>query len=239
MGIIDNIERLKYIFSLAEKVEPNASDDVEALYKNRNVLVGVVRSKHQFYKLIKYKFYHIPIAELKNCEMPVKYVAIYQSKKLFKNKSGIVFFGEVAECKTVPRHKIREIKKNSDEPYLYLKIKRWHRLSNKIRANEMENVAFSTTMFLLKNSKDASELHIRSKREFEFYQKLVKIVKNLVKNRIPDHEDIIFGEYTIKFSRGLLCLYFGDVVEYVIGYDVFLEKPMDTVRDIFDYYPEI
>ena len=56
---------------------------------------------------------------------------------------------------------------------------------------------------------------------------------------MPDHDDVIFGEYTVKLKGGLLYLYFGEVVQYVIGYDVFLEKPMDVIRDIFDYYPEM
>ncbi len=242
MGIIENIDKVIHIFSLtkqqSEAENDNLSDNINDSYKDRNVLVGVVRNKGQFYKLLKYKFYHIPMSKISGCEMPIKYVAIYQSKKLFGRKCGVYYYAEVKDYKTVLRYQIREIRKQSDEPYLYIRVKRWQRLPRRIMANGMEDIAFSTTMPLMMKAKDVSELQIRSKDEYEFYKSLVKTVKSLIKNRIPSHEDMIYGDFTIKLQGGLLYLYFCDVVQYVIGFDVFLQTPMKVIKDIFDYYPE-
>lgn len=238
MGIINNIDKLIRIFSQAEKTEIS-SDTSASSFKERDVLVGVVRNKKQFNLMMRLKFYHIPMSQLVGCDMPIRYVAVYQSKKLFGRKAGVAFFGEVEGYKTVPRSEIKEIPKNTNEPYLYIKIKRWHKLPKTIEANEMDKTAVSTTKFLLENSKTSSELNIRSKEEFDFYQRLLKIVKDLVKNRIPNHEDVVYKDYTVKLKDGMIYLYFCEVLQYVIGFDLFLQKPTDVIKDIFDYYPEI
>jgi hypothetical protein len=67
----------------------------------------------------------------------------------------------------------------------------------------------------------------------------VKKVKKLVKLRRPDGEDVVYRDYTLKFVGGMIYLYFADVLEFAIGYDIFLERPTDIIREIFDYYPEL
>ena len=93
-------------------------DDIN--FKNRNVLVGVIRGRHQFNAMLKMKFYHIPISRVNDCSFPVEYVAVYQSKKHFGRKSGVRIYGEVESFCTVPRNKITEIPKDSSEKYIYL-----------------------------------------------------------------------------------------------------------------------
>ena len=228
------IEKLKRMIGIKETV----TDD-SLKYKNRNVLVGVVKNINQFNVLLRRRFYHIPMSQLADCSFPIEYVAIYQSKKLFGKSSGIKAYGKVVSAVTLPRNQIEEIPSRSDEKYLYIKIKSWYKLVNPIKADEMDTVAFSTSEYLLKNAKTSSELRILSREEHELYNLLVNRVKKLVRTHTPDGEDIVFRDYTIKLKGGLLYLYFGDVIEYIIGYDVFLEKPMAVIKDIFNYYPEI
>lgn len=228
------IEKLKRIIGIKETVE-----DDSLKYKNRNVLVGVVKNKNQFNVLLRRKFYHIPMSQLADCSFPIEYVAIYQSKKLFGKASGIKAVGKVVSAVTLPRNQIEEIPSRSDEKYLYIKVKYWYKLAKPIKADEMDTVAFSTSEYLLNSAKTSSELRILSKEEHELYKLLVDRVKKLVRTHTPDGEDIVFRDYTIKLKGGLLYLYFGDVIEYIIGYDVFLEKPMAVIKDIFNYYPEI
>ena len=212
-------------------------DDIN--FKNRNVLVGVIRGRHQFNAMLKMKFYHIPISRVNDCSFPVEYVAVYQSKKHFGRKSGVRIYGEVENFCTVPRNKITEIPKDSSEKYIYIKIKSWRRLNKPVEAKEMDKVAFSTTLYLLKNCRTSSELQIRSKEELDFCQELTQNIKTLIRKRTPDGNDMVYRDYTVKLKGGMLYLYFADVLEYAIGYDVFLENPMNVIRDIFDYYPEI
>ena len=233
-----DFKRLKDLF-VREAVSEKDGEQVDTRFKERNVLVGVVRNKHQFYTMMHKKFYHIPMSQVINCEMPVKYVAIYQSKNIFKKMSGIKYYAAVSSWNTVPRNKIRELPKDSDEPYLYMKVKGWRKLAEPIKAKEMNSTAFSTTLHLLKNAKDSVELTLRTEEEYEFYTGLCALVKKLVRTNKPNHPDIIYKDFRVKLDGGCLHLYFNDVLQYVIGFDVFIENPMDIVRFIFDYYPEI
>ncbi len=222
-----------------ENIEDEATLQADLDYKDRCVLVGVVRNTYQFEVLLREKFYHIPISQVNECQLPVKYIAIYQSKRFFGKNAGIRYFGEVESCSTVKRSEIKEIPKDSCEKYLYFKIKRWQMLDKAIEAKDMELTAFSTTLYLLKKSYDSSELVLRNREEHLFYKEVLKKVKMLVKLRKPNGGKIIYRDYTLDFVGGMIYLYFADVLEYAIGYDVFLERPTDIIREIFDYYPEL
>ncbi len=231
------------IETISQNKEDKILNEVTAVadpeYKDRSVLVGVIRNPRQLDILIREKFYHIPLSQVNECQFPVKYVSIYQSKRLFGKNAGIRYYGKVESCTTLKRNKIREIPRMSQEKYLYFKIKNWQRLEKNIEAKEMEVTAFSTTPYMLKNCKDSAELQLRSREEHLLYIKLTKTVKMLVRDRIPDGEDIVYKDYTVKLKDGMLYLYFADVLEYVIGYDIFLDNPTNVIRDIFDYYPEL
>ena len=174
------IEKIKNLFGYKEK--ENVNTDIER-YKNRNVLVGVVKNKSQFNVLLKRRFYHIPMSQLADCSFPIEYVAIYQSKKLFGKESGIKMYGIVKNAVTLPRNQIEEIPSMSDEKYLYIKVNGWYKLPKTIKADDMYAVAFSTREYLLKNAKTSSELCVSSKEEYELYDLLVKRVKKLVKTQ--------------------------------------------------------
>ena len=217
----------------------DSKNETDLDYKDRCVLVGVVRNTYQFEFLLREKFYHIPISQVNECQFPIKYIAIYQSKRFFGKNAGIRYFGEVESCSTVKRCEIKEIPKDSQEKYLYFKIKRWQMLDNTVEAKDMELTAFSTTLYLLKKCNDSSELVLRNREEHLFYRELLKKVKTLVRLRKPDGGDIVYKDYTLKLTDGMIYLYFADVLEYAIGYDIFLERPTDIIREIFDYYPEL
>jgi len=237
----------KFLFNLFKNrfddtaiTQENLTSVKDPDFDNRNVLVGVIKNTAQLGYIMKYNFYHIPLNAVNECSFPVKYIAIYQSHKLFGANAGIRFFGEVKSCKTVSRREIHEIPKNSDEQYLYFTIKKWCKLEKRaIYAREMNGVAFSTTLFLLNNASDSTELQLRSREEYDFYHNLLKTIRSLVADNISDHPDIVYKDYTLKLKGGLLYLYFAEVLEYVIGYDTFLENPLAVVGNIFDYYPEL
>ena len=133
--------RNENVFELHGDDDKSKNKDSE--YGDRCVLVGVLRNPKQFELSIRKKFYHIPINQVNECSFPVKYIALYQSKRFFGKNSGIRYVGEVESCTTVKRSKILEIPKDSDEKYLYFKIKKWVLLDKKIKAKEMEFTAFS------------------------------------------------------------------------------------------------
>ena len=234
----------KPVFTPAENIYDIAANTSSAEikdheYNDRCVMVGVLRNRRQLEILLREGFYHIPVEQASDCSFPIKYIAIYQSKRFFGKDAGIRYYGEVESCVTVKRSKIREIPKKSNEKYFYFKVKNWKCLEKPIEAKEMESVAISTTPYLLKSCDDSAQLTLRSKEEHLFYKKLIGQVKKLVLNRIPDGGELVYKDFTVKLKGGVLCLYFGDVIEYAIGYDCFLECPQNVIRDIFDYYPEL
>lgn len=215
------------------------SEDEMLRFRDRNVLVGVVRSKRQRDLNIEKLFYHIPVSQCIDCQFPVRFVVIYQSKKQFGKESGIRFMGEVESTMTVPRREIKEIPKNSDEKYLYFKIKKWYKLKRTVEADGMDGAAFSTTSYLLGTSKRTSELRLKNLSECEFYRDLIDYVSGLVKRGITDGDDMTYGDHRLVFKKGTLCIFFGDVIECAVGYDVFLEEPMKVIGEMLDYYPEV
>ena len=215
------------------------SQDGSAKFKNRCVLIGVVRNRYQFSLSIREKFYHVPMSQMTDCYLPVKLIALYQSPRFFGIRSGVRFIGEVESCDTVKRCEIAEIPKNSNEKYMYFRISRWHKLDRPIKSGGMDKVVFSTTPYLMNVAKTIPELSVRSEDELALYKTLVERVKNLVKNEQPDGDDITYGDHVIKLRGGILCVYFSEMIECAVGYDVFLDDPMKVVSAIFDYYPEV
>lgn len=242
-------EWLKGIFSEKERNKPvedgRWTEECEThrprdpRFSDRCVLVGTVRGRYQLETALRQRFYHIPVSGVRNCSFPVKYVALYQSGARFGYRSGIRYYAKVKSCMTVPRWKIKEIPKNSDERYLYFKTGRWQVLPRAIVADEMENAAFSTTPYLLKNSRHSYELTVRSEDEQAFCHGLLTVVRDLIRRGMPDGETLRYKEHEVRLMNGMVHLFFEDALEYAVGYDVFLSEPMAVVRDIFDYYPEL
>ncbi len=219
--------------------EKKSKADFEDWFEEHDVLVGVLRNAAQLEKCIKDKFYHIPVDQVLGCEFPVKYIAIYQSKKLFGENAGIRYYGEVEYCTTLERCKIREIPKKSTEKYLYFKVKSWHELDTPVRAKEMSFVAFTTSMNLLKNSSELPELFIESKEEYHVYSTLLDLVKELAENGITDYHDIKVLDFMIRIKDGGIYLFMQDVIQCSNSYSEFLSMPCSFVKEIFVYYPEL
>lgn len=80
-------------------------------WKRRDVLVGSLRNKGQLETCIKHKFYHVSAARFSESDLPIHYVAIYQSINFFGKDAGIRYYGEVIRCSLVKRREIQEIPK--------------------------------------------------------------------------------------------------------------------------------
>lgn len=142
----------------------------DSYFKDRTVLVGALSSKDQLEIIKKYKFYHTPLKNIDLNKHVLKTVAIAQSKNLFKEEAGILYYGEVVGYEVVRRKDIVWIPEASDkEEELYIKflLDDLKKLDRKIEV-EGYNVRgiMYTTEFLLRNSSRVSEFCIRSKEEF-------------------------------------------------------------------------
>ena len=135
-----------------------------------DTLVGTLRAPRQIGVCLKRKFYHIPAKQIEEHALP-KYVAIYQSERMFGEElAGIKYYGEIKRCVRLRRSRIREIPKSSNEMYYKFKVRKWERLENPIAAKEIGFVRLFTSFSLLKNSKEVPELTFLDKEEFILYR---------------------------------------------------------------------
>ena len=179
----------------------------------RDVLVGALANVEQLGCCKKYRFYHIPANKLDEKNFPIRYVAIYQSKKLFGVDSGIRYFGEVTKCIPLKRFEIKEIPKNSDELYYRLEVKEWRALSKPIMPKEAGfGVKLFTNMFLLLHSSEVPELSIRSEAEYRLYSELKRMVNHTNINEDEVNLGFKFENGLISFDNGYIKIYRGKLL---------------------------
>lgn len=208
----------------AKTVQPDGSPED---WSARDVLVGTLRNHAQLEVCIKNNFYHIPAARLYPDEFPVRYVAIYQSNYKFGIDAGIRYFGEVEKCTLVPRYKIGEIPKNSDEMYYRFDIKEWRKLKTPILPREGDFVNLSTTLFLLENSREVPELLLRSESEHRLYTK----IRERISGETFLHEFEHCGA-TLVFDRGRIIVKKHGEQLFICTFDEYIKRPSVTFRKI-------
>lgn len=178
----------------------------------QDTLVGALRAPRQLGICLKRRFYHIPAVYVEEYAIP-KYIALYQSQKMFGDEvSGIKYYGEVKRCTPMRRSKIREIPKNSNELYYKFKIKKWKRLDKAVESKELGFVRLFTNSFLLQNVGEVSALTISDVGDFTLY-KLLSLSNEAICGEcavtrfITDGFDVIFTKEVIY-----LC-YSGKIIE--------------------------
>lgn len=139
-----------------------------SVWGNRNVLVGALKDATQLDICLQNRFYHIPKVLL-DCTVPVRYVALYQSKRLFGENACVQYYGEVSGCQILKRNEIKEISSDRQDLYYRFEIKEWKKLKEPIRIKETGCAAILTNYFLLKNSREVPQLSLKNLDDFELY----------------------------------------------------------------------
>ena len=147
-----------------------------------NVLVGIVKDSVQYKANIENNFYHIPAKRIYTLDLPIKYVALFRSDRIFpEDESGIYVYGKVKKHSYVKRHQISEIPKESDEEYLRLDVEKWMYLPSPIRSGEIYKTHIFTTLSILKTAKSVPELFMPDNEAIKFYRFLEREC-----SKIPD-----------------------------------------------------
>lgn len=69
--------------------------DAKIDWNRLDVLVGALRNRVQLETCLQYKFYHIPTSKIKDADLRIHYVAIYQSINIFGREVRIGYYDEV------------------------------------------------------------------------------------------------------------------------------------------------
>jgi hypothetical protein len=183
----------------------------------RDVLVGSLGSVAQFEDNIKRRYYYVPAKYVKDGNLPIHYVALYQSRNRFKEYAGIRYYGEVTYMKKVPRKEIKfpMSRNNGDEEYYAFRIKEWKTLPTPIVVkDEWVNEPKFTSLFLLEHSQQSFELfNIHSEEEYRLMVEINKAFDNLATStadnnaavyRINETRSVIVadGNFTITNDNG-------------------------------------
>jgi hypothetical protein len=145
-------------------------------WTTRDVLIGILRDQSQFQSCLEHRFYHIPKAVLAVKAEEVRYIALYQSQRLFGQQSaGVRIYGRIAEVKIVPRNEITEIpaRNSGNELYCRFEIESWETLPHPVRIGGLSpGVSMLTSLFLLTHCRRVPELFLRTKRCWDIYSTL-------------------------------------------------------------------
>lgn len=135
-----------------------------------SVLVGTLRRPSQLDVCLMHGFYHVPVGQIPEERLPVDYVAIYQSRAMFRENCGICFYGRVKSCTVVKRWEISEIPKASDALYYRFEVLRWQQLEEPVRVREVPFTHLFTNLFLLTHASETPELLLKSYVQYCRYQ---------------------------------------------------------------------
>ena len=201
-------------------------------WNQRDVLVGALRNRAQLDTCLKYKFYHIPASKIRDADLPIHYVAIYQSINIVGREAGIRSDGEVTKTSAVNRRDIREIPKNSDEAYYRFEIKEWKELNIPLVAKEVRDFPFFTNMFLLQHCPDVPDLHISSEEEYRLYIEVRRLANDASVNETDAEPGFKYDDKTIIMENGdIVVLKDGTKIEQ-ISIETFMRKPRESMRVI-------
>lgn len=179
-------------------------------WSKRDVLIGTLRSNAQFQTCLEKRFYYIPQKLVADTDLPIHYVAMFQTPRIFSDKAGIHFYGEVLRAALVRRKNIREVLMRNDadpeELYYRFAIREWIPLEKPILPKESGFVREFTNMFLLENSEFVPELLLQSEEEYRFYTELKRRTGIALEDTgaKPGFE---MGELKVLFENGKIWLY--------------------------------
>lgn len=168
----------------------------------------------------------------RDADLPIHYVAIYQSINIFGREAGIRYYGEVTKTSAVKRRDIREIPKNSDEAYYRFEIKEWKELNIPLVAKEVRDFPFFTNMFLLQHCPDVPDLHISSEEEYRLYIEVRRLANDASVNETDAEPGFKYDDKTIIMENGdIVVLKDGTKIEQ-ISIETFMRKPRESMRVI-------
>ncbi len=217
-------------FTLPEETEAQLA---KVDWSQRSVLVGALRNEKQLEICLKRRFYHIPVSLVPRGTQPIRYVAIYQSRKLFGDNAGICYWGEVAEYNAVPRHTIREIPSYSDEPYYRFAIRSWQKLPTPIRLQDPGAVNRMTSLFLLRTSRVDTTLWLETESQHRMYL----LLEQLLRQASQEPQQIVACQWEglrIAVDRGMVLIFRDRQLRASFPASRFVQRPHLILQDLRD-----
>ena len=218
--LVEAYKRLDdYLDDLGRELDKIASEGEDSEWTKKDVLVGALKNRKQLDVCLKYKFYHVPVESLSLINITVNYIAIYQSKKLFGDFSGVKYWGKVAKCELVNRYEIKEIPSDSDKKYYRFTIEDWNVLYPPIESAGNGTVFCFTNLLMLLNAQSINELYFADKDEFKLYNAIRKGILEELDNVAYRYKDTI-----LTLKDGMLNIFRKDKLIYASRQNEYLKN---------------
>lgn len=205
-------------------------------WAHRDVLVGALSSAEQLGVCLQHRFYHIPCKQLKEVDLPIHAIALYQSQKKFGARAGIRYYGEVLRCKVVRRKEITEIpavKDKEEDLYYRFDIASWKELPKVITAKEVGFAShLLTNRFLLEHSKEVPELKLRSESEYRLYCELKRALNSTEINEEGADVGFRYEDAMVVFEEGMINVYRDGKIISRFSIDTFTRSPNGVFRQL-------
>ena len=217
------------------KTKPALSEADEPFngeWTENDVLVGSFRNTEQFEINLRNNYYYAPESAFYGLKNQVRYVALYQSAKLFYPDSGIRYYGKVVKIKRVKRKKIPvALTGNNGEAFYYVfKVDEWKTLEKPILPREEGvNEPKFTNMFLLTNCTFSYELfNVFSLRDFKVLCAIKKLTEAFIDELEQEQRILIDERYSLIVRDGEFDIINADgeyLFEPFIGVEEFSRRP--------------
>lgn len=205
----------------------------------RDTLVGFLGSKNQLDVCLEDEFYYIPVKYVSKTRLPLKYVAIQQSKNLFGDEAGIRYYGEIKHISIVKRASITEVPirraGSANDDYYRIEVMSWNQLDNDIRRGAGSDgiVNYYTNHDLLLTSKSTTELAFTSMEQLRLYHELQRLTDDV---KVDGNEQKVNG---FEFNGSYIYLRDGELFvhskggrQWVIPMDRYTQKTRNVYRKI-------
>ena len=208
-------------------------------WEKRDVLIGTFRNREQFDICYEKNFYYVPAKQVSESKLPIHYVALYQTNKIFGENNGqIEYYGEAIRVALVKRSSIKEVpmrRNNGDELYYRITVREWKKISETnetglpIKPKESGFVVDFTNMFLMQHSEFVQELRFMNEAEYRFYSELKRSVQAA---EIGDDMSVSFSAENSRFvfsDGNIMAIKDGKIVEMKSIVD-FSKRPAQVFR---------
>ena len=178
-------------------------------WSRKEVLIGTFRSNEQFQTCLDNNFYYIPEKLIKEENLPIHYVAMFQTPRIFSNNAGIHYYGEVLRTALVYRKDIKEVPQTHGRPedrYYRFAIREWKAFDTPILPKESGFVYEFTNKFLLENAQYVPELLLRSEEEYRFYTELKRCTGKVLEDN-DSAAGFELDDVKVLFDNGKIEVY--------------------------------
>ena len=203
-------------------------------WNQKDVLIGMLRSKKQLEINLAEKFYHIPESQIKDENLPIHWIALYESDGISSGDTVIQYYGEVIRCYKTERKNITEIParpEKAEKLYYRFDVKSWIKLETPITRKEFGPPEHRfTNLFLLQNSSIFPELFLKDEEEYRLYSEIKYRIQN------PEYVENPFGlkvnDKVLFFDNGEINISCDKTITNKISFNEFLKYPNKIFKDI-------